>query len=306
MDLRSLQTLNAHFNFTRLGVVVEEYEENIYGNSASPLHQGAPTDRFIAQWRLTAPHVERRLSRTTAPLMRDSSVMTAVLVNPSLDGGEWLEPGEPALGHADARRLLVEIPAGFTEMQARRPELARAWRMATRTIFRTYLARGFRVVDFFLAGDATRGQPIAREGGVRVPGTGYQGPGRRAGLDTPAGLHTPFPAWIIVRLAARWETRRHGTPAQPNVRQRPVQARSESLPSVRDLRLPSATRPCRPRPDPAVRDPTLPSATSVPSCTGTGYPVPGTLLTPAARSLVCHRADAGGCERPFVPRLRWC
>ena len=73
-----LQTLNAHLNFTRLGVVVEEYAENIYGESTSPLHQGTPTDRFIAQWRLTAPHVERRLTAPASPLMRDASVMSAV------------------------------------------------------------------------------------------------------------------------------------------------------------------------------------------------------------------------------------
>ena len=46
-----LQALNAHFNFARLGVVVEEYEENVYGDSSSPLHHGSPTDRFIAEWR---------------------------------------------------------------------------------------------------------------------------------------------------------------------------------------------------------------------------------------------------------------
>ena len=57
-----LQALNAHFNFAKLGVVVEEYEENIYGESSSPLHRGAPTDRFVAEWRITTPHVERRIA----------------------------------------------------------------------------------------------------------------------------------------------------------------------------------------------------------------------------------------------------
>ena len=52
-----LQALNAHLNFSKLGVVVEEYEENIYGVSSSPLHRGSPTDRFVAEWRLNAPHV---------------------------------------------------------------------------------------------------------------------------------------------------------------------------------------------------------------------------------------------------------
>jgi predicted GNAT superfamily acetyltransferase len=159
-----LQAMNAHFNFTRLGVVVEDYEPDFYGASTSPLHQGTPTDRFVAQWRLTAPHVERRLSAGTAPMMRDSSVMTAVLVNPSTTAGEWLEPGESRLDQSAMRRLLVEIPTTFSDMQARRPELALAWRMATREIFQTYLSRGFRVVDFFLAREAGRGQYLlARE-----------------------------------------------------------------------------------------------------------------------------------------------
>jgi predicted GNAT superfamily acetyltransferase len=153
-----LQAPNAYLNFARLGVVVEEYAENIYGASASPLHHGTPTDRFIAEWRLSAPHVERRLSARGAPLMRDSSVMSAVLVNPSTNSGEWLEPGEAVLDADDRRRVLVEIPANFSDMQGRRPDLALAWRLATRRIFQTYFARGFRVVDFFFAREAGRGQ----------------------------------------------------------------------------------------------------------------------------------------------------
>lgn len=153
-----LQALNAHLNFTKLGVVVEEYEENVYGQSSSPLHKATPTDRFITQWRLTTPHVERRLSAPTSPLMRDSTVMSAVLVNPSKAAGDWLEPGDPMLDADSGRRLLVEIPTGFSDMQLRRPELALAWRLTTRKIFQTYFARGFRAVDFFLAGDAGRGQ----------------------------------------------------------------------------------------------------------------------------------------------------
>jgi predicted GNAT superfamily acetyltransferase len=57
-----------------------------------------------------------------------------------------------------SRRLLVEIPTGFTDMQRRQPDLALAWRMTTRQIFQTYLKRGYRVVDFLLAREAGRGQ----------------------------------------------------------------------------------------------------------------------------------------------------
>jgi predicted GNAT superfamily acetyltransferase len=45
---------------------------------------------------------------------------------------------------------MVEIPTGFTDMLSRAPDLALAWRMATREIFTTYFGRGYRAVDFFL------------------------------------------------------------------------------------------------------------------------------------------------------------
>jgi predicted GNAT superfamily acetyltransferase len=152
-----LQALNAHLNFARLGVVVEEYEEDVYGCSTSPLHVGTPTDRFVAEWRLTAPHVERRISLPVASLIRDSSVMSAVPVNQAHEKGDWLKSSRPLLD-ASERRLLVEIPTDFIEMQRRAPELAMEWRLAMRSIFETYLPRGYRVVDFFLSREARRGQ----------------------------------------------------------------------------------------------------------------------------------------------------
>lgn len=151
-----LQALNAHLNFARLGVVVEEYEENIYGESSSPLHRGSPTDRFVAEWKLTAPHVERRIAAGSLGVMRDASVASAPLVNPSKSGATWLAPGDANLS-LDARRLLVEIPVGYAEMQQEDPPLAREWRMASRAIFQHYLSRGYRVVDFFLSREAGRG-----------------------------------------------------------------------------------------------------------------------------------------------------
>ncbi len=152
-----LQALNAHFNFARLGVVVEEYEQDMYGQTASPLHLGTPTDRFVAEWRLTAPHVERRVSLPGAALIRDQSVMSAAAVNQCHAHGEWLTPSTPRLDF-ETRRLTVEIPTDFTDMQSRQPDLAMEWRLNTRSIFQTYLRRGYRVVDFFLAREARRGQ----------------------------------------------------------------------------------------------------------------------------------------------------
>jgi predicted GNAT superfamily acetyltransferase len=151
-----LQALNAHLNFTKLGVVVEEYEENIYGVSSSPLHRGTPTDRFVAEWNVREPHVARRIAGGALPI-RDAGVASAAVVNPARMGSAWLEPADGDLTVRE-RRLLVEIPTGFGDMQREAPDLALEWRLSTRRIFQEYLGRGYRVVDFFLARDAGRGQ----------------------------------------------------------------------------------------------------------------------------------------------------
>jgi predicted GNAT superfamily acetyltransferase len=153
-----LQALNAHLNFSKLGVVVEEYEENVYGESSSPLHRGTPTDRFVAEWRLATPHVERRIAAAVAgePTVRDPSAASAPLVNPSVPAGARLAPGSATLS-LDDPCVLVEIPTGFDEMQQNEPSLALEWRLATRAIFESYLARGYRGVDFILSREARRG-----------------------------------------------------------------------------------------------------------------------------------------------------
>jgi predicted GNAT superfamily acetyltransferase len=152
-----LQALNAHLNFAKLGIVVELYEENIYGESSSPLHRGSPTDRFVAEWRLTAPHVLRRIEARGVPLMRDAGIASAEIVNPSMAGKRWIRPSGANLS-LDAPRLLVEIPVGYAEMQLEDAPLAVEWRLATRAIFQHYFASGYRAVDFFLSRPAGRGQ----------------------------------------------------------------------------------------------------------------------------------------------------
>jgi len=157
-----LQAVNAHLNFAKLGVVVEEYEENIYGESSSPLHRGSPTDRFVAEWKLTAPHVERRIAAGGIGIMRDASVAAAPLVNPSRTAGAWLAPVAANLTY-NGPRLLVEIPVGYAEMQIENAPLALEWRMAIRAIFQHYFGRGYRVVDFFLSRDSGRGHYLLAE-----------------------------------------------------------------------------------------------------------------------------------------------
>jgi predicted GNAT superfamily acetyltransferase len=136
-----LDAAAADFNFARLGVIVHRYD--------------GETDRLVAEWHLRRPHVERRIS-SAGPVVRDGSVAASPLVNPSRGEAGGLRPGSASL-EDDARRLLVEVPANFHEMQRSDPPLAAAWRDQTREIFQTYLAKGYRVVDFFLSDTSGRG-----------------------------------------------------------------------------------------------------------------------------------------------------
>jgi predicted GNAT superfamily acetyltransferase len=147
-----MQALNAHLNFSKLGVIAEEYEVNVYGESTSPLHKGNPTDRFVAEWQIATPRVEQRLAGS----MPMAPVLTVEPVIRTRAAGEWLEPEGWDLA-IDAKRISVEIPTGFSEMLLTAPDLALAWRMATREIFTTYFSRGYRAIEFFLDRQSGKG-----------------------------------------------------------------------------------------------------------------------------------------------------
>lgn len=61
-----LETRNAYFNLARLGAIVRRYVPDFYGSSSSPLHANLPTDRLVAEWRLTSPRVQARLAGKAA------------------------------------------------------------------------------------------------------------------------------------------------------------------------------------------------------------------------------------------------
>lgn len=113
-----LQSLNAYFNFTKLGVISDRYLINFYGeDAASFLHQSG-TDRFWVKWMLNSEGVVKRLDKTGAA------------------------PEDPA------DKLLIEIPGDINAVQQQSPELAREWRERTRREFMEALDAGYVVVDF--------------------------------------------------------------------------------------------------------------------------------------------------------------
>jgi predicted GNAT superfamily acetyltransferase len=159
-----LQAMNAHFNFAKLGGVVEEYAPNFYGESTSALHRGTPTDRVVLSWKINEPHVIRRIEQASSALrIKSHEIADAPIVNTVVSDREWRKTTAINLALKD-RRVWIEIPTGFTEMQQRAAERAIVWRMDVRQMFDEYLAKGYRAVDFVLQREAGFGRYLlARE-----------------------------------------------------------------------------------------------------------------------------------------------
>jgi predicted GNAT superfamily acetyltransferase len=156
-----LLALNAHLNFGKLGVVVEEYEENIYGLSTSPLHGSLPTDRFVAQWWIRSARVGQRLTGGEAAALPPG----AVAVNAVRPVGRWGACRDVDLA-ANAPALLVCVPRAFLGMLEGAPDLALEWRLQTRALFTTYFGRGYRATEFLLDKATGQGHYLLSRDGV--------------------------------------------------------------------------------------------------------------------------------------------
>jgi predicted GNAT superfamily acetyltransferase len=118
-----LQSLNAHFNFTKLGVICDRYFINFYGEeAASFLHQFG-TDRFWVKWLLTSDRVIQRLNSS-----------------------------KPVLDNPDDK-LLIEIPSDINAVQEQSPEQALEWRTRTRRAFTEAFEANYVVRDFYRESD---------------------------------------------------------------------------------------------------------------------------------------------------------
>ena len=144
-----LQAANAHLNVAKLGVVVEDYQEEFYGASTVPVrHRGNPTDRFVVAWYIRERAVELALSASDSGA--DARyVETVARANRVTMRGGLPECSEIALDLVTSC-MAIEIPTGYSDLLARAPEVAHAWRMVTRQIFTSYFRHGYRVRRFVL------------------------------------------------------------------------------------------------------------------------------------------------------------
>jgi len=148
-----LQSRNAHLNFFKLGIVVREYQADMYGQTDSPLHRGIGTDRFIASWLLRSDRVRARLETGQAEVVKGLDDVPFAL-GAEL-GGRHPRPATPdvALGND---RVRVAIPSDIGSIMDDDMQLALEWRIATRTVFRHYLRSGYEVRDFVRGVDTSQ------------------------------------------------------------------------------------------------------------------------------------------------------
>jgi predicted GNAT superfamily acetyltransferase len=144
-----LQSLNAHFNFAKLGVVADAYKTNFYGEATSSfLHQaGIGTDRLWVTWLLDTSHVRERLetkgqSRTAHPDLATIACLVQVGPNNVPQRGRAFEI-------ARQQDISIEIPADINALLRESPELAGRWRDATRWAFSEAIASGYLIEDFW-------------------------------------------------------------------------------------------------------------------------------------------------------------
>jgi len=121
-----LQSLNAHFNFRKLGVVADRYLPDFYGaEAASFLHQTG-TDRLWVSWWLASDHVKKTISGARA---------------------------SESFTHDD---VSIQIPGDINSLQQQQPHTALKWREETRRAFTEAIGAGYKVVGFLRENDTGR------------------------------------------------------------------------------------------------------------------------------------------------------
>lgn len=132
-----LESKNAHINLNRLGGVIRHYYRDLYGHhTASPLHEGIGTDRFLLELYLGETSESGICSK-----VEDADAIQLPRVIEVETRGDALVPVRVDTS-LTAPLVLIEVPANIQDFKRKDGSAAAAWRQATREGFETYLGRG--------------------------------------------------------------------------------------------------------------------------------------------------------------------
>jgi len=143
-----LQSRNAHFNFSKLGVVSDAYKVDFYGPETSSMLHRNGTDRLWVRWILNSQRVRDRLTGKSANA-RAETIDALRLLTPLVRFDPSGKPARADLAESLARqRVSIEIPGDILEVERTDMGLAREWREATRWAFREAVKAGFFVAEY--------------------------------------------------------------------------------------------------------------------------------------------------------------
>ena len=128
-----LESMNAYFNFHRLGAISTEYERNIYGEGESGLHKGLSTDRLIVTWNLKSDRVVKKMEK------KESSIIEII-------------PQEK-LEKFTQETAYIELPENIRLLKETHLDQAVEWRTRTRHLFESAFNKGFAVTDIVFSKD---------------------------------------------------------------------------------------------------------------------------------------------------------
>lgn len=138
-----LESVNGYLNIAKLGGICSHYIENCYGEMEDLLNNGIPSDRFLVEW-----HIKKDINiRKQVDQYDLNQVISQSLI-------QWDQNSE---GFPVPRKQLVvlnndiafvAIPKDFRSIRDNNSQLAREWRMLTRSVFTKLFSEGWKVIDF--------------------------------------------------------------------------------------------------------------------------------------------------------------
>ena len=140
-----LQSLNAYFNFGKLGVVADDYKINFYGEATSSFLHQIGTDRLWVTWSLDSQRVHERLENEKTESLFESEAIASLVQLGNNDKPLRNDSSEILT----QEHVSIEIPADINALQSKKPGLGVEWREATRWAFTKAIAAGYIVEEFY-------------------------------------------------------------------------------------------------------------------------------------------------------------
>jgi predicted GNAT superfamily acetyltransferase len=144
----SLQSSNAKFNISKLGIIVRKFYINYYGELKDSINFGMPTDRFEAEWWIKSKLVESKLKGSLKPPSLNILTKVGADIVTKVEFANNLPILTSYNLNSNSKLVLIEIPEDLSKLRINN-DLINKWRLGLREIFNRYINElKYIVVEF--------------------------------------------------------------------------------------------------------------------------------------------------------------